>query len=94
MIKSVFALALFVALFAGAASHARGICRKSAIAAAKLAAPEYKKLFDLNPFDETPDMISYEVTLSDISPDPNVTTTIEVTLSKTTCALISNPVQR
>jgi hypothetical protein len=94
MKKSVFALALVVALFAGATSQAKGLCRKSAISAAKIAAPNYRYFFDLNPIDETPDIITYDVTLANVMPDPTDSMTIQVALSKTTCALIENPVQK
>lgn len=94
MKKYVYAFSLLAAVCATSA-QARPVCRKSAVNAAKLAAPSpYTSLYDVNPFNETPDFISYEVTLADRLSEPTTTTTIEVTLAKATCAIIEDPIQK
>jgi hypothetical protein len=81
-------------LICGTARAASRPCKHQAVQIARIAAPEYNAVFDLNLVEETPDLVTYEVTLSDVVPDPNVTVTVETTLSKTTCSLIEDPVKR
>ena len=74
-------------------SHAAN-CKRAAVQVARIAAPEYRHVYEVASFDETPDLITYEVTLSDDQASPRVTQTIEAVLAKTTCSLIQDPILR
>ena len=85
-----FSFAVVLASVFSAASNASS-CKSAAVQVARMAAPEYRNVFEVTSFDETPDLITYEITLSDDQASPKVTQTIETVLAKTTCSLIQDP---
>jgi hypothetical protein len=91
---SILAAVMTASFMAGGFAHAARPCKRAAVQVARTASPQFKTVFDLNSIEETPDLVTYEVTLADVMPDPTATETIEVVLNKATCSLISDPVKK